>query len=102
MVFDETPVTGPASALMALGAAVLGFFVVSAALAIVMLVLYGLGFFLFALAIFVVCVVLVGLSPILAPVFLLGFGIWWLAVKRKAARPAPPAAAERIEPTLAE
>jgi hypothetical protein len=102
LIFDDAPITGPAGALAALAAAVVGFLVATAALAITILVLYGIGFFLFALVIFVVCVVLVGLSPILAPVALLGFGIWWFAVRRKPTPPAPPPPQQRVEPTLAE
>jgi hypothetical protein len=102
LIFDDAPVTGPAGALAALAAAVIGFLAVTAALAIAILVLYGIGFFLFALVIFVVCVVLVGLSPILAPVALLGFGVWWLAVRRKPTPPPPPPPQQRVEPTLAE
>jgi len=43
-------------------------------------------------------VVLIGLSPILAPLVLLGLGIWWLA--RRANREAA-AERERKEPTMA-
>ena len=56
------------------------------------------GFFLFAIAIFVVFVVLISLSPVLAPIALIGLGIWWMARRRKS--PPPPPA--RVEPTLAE
>ena len=49
-------------------------------------------------AIFVVFVVLISLSPVLAPIALIGLGIWWMARRRKS--PPPPPA--RVEPTLAE
>ncbi|HYC36224.1 MAG TPA: histidine kinase [Usitatibacter sp.] len=108
VVLENDVVSGPSGVLVALAAGIIGFVVVSAALAIVMLVFYALGFFLLALLAFVACVVLIALSPILAPFILLGFGIWWLARRnrqeRSPAPPPPPAAPPpeaRIEPTLA-
>jgi hypothetical protein len=94
---DET-MAGPAKVLIAMAGVLIGFVAVSAALALVMLIIYGVGFLLFGIAIFVVCVVLLALSPILAPFILLALGIWWMARRRK--RAAPPG--ERIEPTLAK
>jgi signal transduction histidine kinase len=100
MVFDNEQIAGPLGVVFALAAAVIGFVVVSMALAIVALVLYGLGFFLFGLLVFVLITVLIALSPVLAPFVLLGLFIWWMARRRKAA--APGVAAERVEPTLAK
>src|SRR5205085_361921 len=53
LVMGSEDISGPLGVLVALAAAVLGFVVVSAALAIVSLVLYGLGFFLLGLLVFV-------------------------------------------------
>ena len=92
--------TGPMGALIGLAGAVIGFIAVAAALAIVMLVLYGLGFLIVGVAIFTGIVVLIGLSPVLAPIALLGLLIWWL-VKRSRAQ-APPTEPPRVEPTMAE
>jgi hypothetical protein len=94
--FGDGVVEGPLLVPVALAASIVGLIAVALALAIVTLVLYGLGFFLFAIAIFVVFVVLISLSPVLAPIALVGLGIWWMARRRKA--PPPP----RVEPTLAE
>ncbi len=99
--FGEGVITGPASVAAALAASVLGFVVASIALAVVTLVIYCVGFLLFAVALFVVAVFAISISPVLAPFILLGLAIWYIARKRKA-RPAPKAAGERIEPTLAE
>ncbi|HET7400927.1 MAG TPA: ATP-binding protein, partial [Usitatibacter sp.] len=70
------------------------FAVVVLALAIVLAVVYGLGFLFAGLAIFIPLVVLVGIFPVLAPLLLVGLGIWWLvrrserkhAAAREAAR----------------
>jgi hypothetical protein len=94
----DEQITGPGKVLLALAGVLIGFVAVSAAMALVILVIYGVGFLLFGVAIFVVIVVLLSLSPILAPFVLLALGIWWMAKKKK--RPGPPA--ERIEPTLAK
>ena len=91
VMMDDNFLTGPMGALIGLAGAVIAFVAVAAALAIVVLVLYCLGFFMIALALFVVIVVIISLSPILAPLVLLGLGIWWLA-RRSSRRQAAPAA----------
>ena len=96
--FGDGAAEGPIRVPLALAGSIVGFIAVAVALAIVTLVLYGLGFFLFAIAIFVVFVVLISLSPVLAPIVLVGLGIWWMARRRKSPPPPPP----RVEPTLAE
>jgi hypothetical protein len=73
---DELPF-GPGGAMLGGLGIVVGFFAVILALAIVMVVLYGLGFVLAGVAVIVVLALIVGLSPILAPLILLGLGIWW-------------------------
>jgi hypothetical protein len=92
VVIDDDVLTGPAGALIGLAGAIVGFIVVAAALAIVMVVLYGLGFFFVALAIFVALVVLVAISPLMAPFALFGLFVWWMAKRSK--RRAEAAAAE--------
>jgi hypothetical protein len=99
--FGEGVITGPASIAAALAAAVVGFVVVTIALAVVTLVIYCVGFLVFAVALFVVAVFVISISPVLAPFILLGLAIWYIARRRKA-KAAPTAAPERIEPTLAE
>jgi histidine kinase/histidine kinase/DNA gyrase B/HSP90-like ATPase len=96
--FGDELFVGPAGVLMALAAGIVGFVAATAALGLVMLVLYAVGYFIFGVAVFVVFVVLIALSPVLAPFILLGLLIWWLA-RRSKARQAPP---PRVEPTLAE
>src|SRR5688572_26956794 len=83
VVMDDDVLTGPAGALIGLAAAIVGFVAVAAALAIVMVVLYGLGFFFVALAIFVALVVLVAVSPLMAPFALFGLFVWWMAKRSK-------------------
>ena len=61
------------------------FVVVVIALAIVLAVLYGLGFLFIGLAIFIPLVILVSLFPVLAPVILVGLGIWWLVRRSRQA-----------------
>jgi hypothetical protein len=65
--------------------------VIVLALAIVLAVVYGLGFLFVGLAIFIPLVVLVSLFPVLAPLLLLGLGIWW--VYRRIRNKTPPPAA---------
>lgn len=94
---DES-ITGPARTLLMLAAAILGFIAVSVVLALVVVVFYILGFFFIAVALFVLLAVVIGLSPIIAPLVLVAWGIWWMTNRRK--KPGPPP--ERIEPTLAK
>ena len=92
VVMDDDVLTGPAGALVGLAAAIVGFVAAAAALALVMLVLYGLGFFFVALAIFVALVAVVAISPLVAPFALFGLFVWWMAKRSK--RRAEGAAAE--------
>ena len=93
VVMGDDVVSGPLGVLIGLAGAIIGFFAVGAALAMVMVVIYALGFFVVALLLFTACAILVGLSPVLAPIVLLGFLIWWMARKR-GTRP------ERVEPVM--
>ena len=83
VVMDDDVLTGPAGALVGLAAAIVGFVAAAAALALVMLVLYGLGFFFVALAIFVALVAVVAISPLVAPFALFGLFVWWMAKRSK-------------------
>jgi Histidine kinase len=94
VVMDNDVVSGPLGVVIGLAGAVIGFFAVAAALALVMLVFYGLGFFMLGLALFVVLVALLAISPLVAPFLLLALAIWWIARKRSE----PPA--PRVEPVL--
>lgn len=85
---------GPQDALLGAAGIVVAFLVLVLVLAIVMALIYGLGWLLVGLAIFIPVVVLIAVSPALAPVVLIGLGIWWLVRRQKAA----PAA--KVEPTL--
>ena len=95
---------GPLGVLVALAGAVIAFFAVSAALALVVLVIYGLGFFLLAVFIFVAFVVAISLAFTFAPLILIGLAIWWIVRRNRAVAPAtaPPAVAARVEPTMAD
>jgi hypothetical protein len=89
--FGNAPMEGAAGTLLGTAGIALGFAAVVVALAVVLAVLYGLGFLFVALAIFIPMVVLVALFPVLAPVILLGLGIWWLVRRGRRKREAPAA-----------
>jgi len=74
---DES-IGGASGAVIGTAIVALVFVVVVLALAIVLAVVYGLGFLFVGLAIFIPLVILVSLFPVLAPVILVGLGIWWL------------------------
>ncbi|HUP97575.1 MAG TPA: histidine kinase [Usitatibacter sp.] len=93
VVMDDDVLTGPAGALIGLAAAIVGFVAVAAALALVMIVLYGLGFFMVALAIFVGLVAIIAISPLVAPFALFGLFVWWMARRSKRRAEAAAAAA---------
>jgi hypothetical protein len=94
--------SGPFGVLVALAGAIIAFFAVSAALALVVLVIYGLGFFLLAVFIFVAFVVAISLAFAFAPMILIGLAIWWIARRSRAPAPVPATAAPRVEPTMAD
>jgi hypothetical protein len=92
---DDT-MTGATGAIIGTAGIAAAFAVIVLALAIVLAVVYGLGFLFVGIAIFVPLVILVALFPVLAPVILVGLGIWWLirhekrktqAAKADAAKP---------------
>jgi len=96
VVMDDHVFAGPFGALIGLAGAIIAFMAVAAALALVVLLLYGIGFFMAGLAIFVVAVMLLALSPIFAPIVLLVLGVMWLVKRSRAeaaalAPAAPPA-----------
>ena len=84
----EDLVGGPMGAAFGTFGILIAFCVAVLALAVVGAVIYGLGFVLVGVAIFVVIATLIGLMPVLAPLILLGLGIWWL-VRRQRAKEAP-------------
>jgi hypothetical protein len=86
--FGEDAVGGPLGAAIGTAGIVLAFCVVVLVLAILAAVLYGLGFVMAAVVVFVAVAVVIGLMPVLAPVILVGLGIWWL-VRRRRAKAAP-------------
>ena len=94
--FGDELLTGPAGVLVAVAGGFIAFIAAVAALAIAILVLYGVGYFVLGVLVFVAFVVVISLSPVLAPFALVGLLIWWLAKRNKA-----PAAAPRVEPTIA-
>ncbi len=75
---------GPIGALMGTAGILVAFCAVVLVLALLAAVIYGLGFVLVGVAIFVAIAVLIGLMPVLAPVVLVGLGIWWLVRRRRA------------------
>jgi hypothetical protein len=81
---DES-IGGASGAVIGTAIVALVFVVVVIALAIVLAVVYGLGFLFVGLAIFIPLVILVSLFPVLAPVILLGLGIWWLVRRSRQA-----------------
>jgi hypothetical protein len=76
-------VGGATGALIGTAGIAAGFAVVVLALALVLALLYGLGFLFVGLAIFIPLMMIVALFPALAPVILLGLGIWWLVRRSK-------------------
>ena len=97
--FGDELITGPAGVLVAVAAGIVGFIAIAAALALVVLVLYGVGYFILAVLVFVAFVVVISLSPVLVPIVLIGLLIWWLAKRGRTPAPATP---PRVEPTIAE
>jgi hypothetical protein len=85
---DEV-VAGPTGALIGTAGIMAAFAIVVIVLAVVLSLVYGLGFLMAGLAIFIPVVVLVAMTPALAPVILLGLGIWWLVRRNKAKDSAP-------------
>ncbi|MES2583980.1 MAG: histidine kinase [Pseudomonadota bacterium] len=64
----------------------IGFGATAVALAIVLAVVYGLGYLFAALVIVIPAVVLIAVFPFLAPLILMGMGLWWLLTRRKNGR----------------
>ncbi len=79
----DASIGGASGAVIGTAIVALVFVVVVIALAIVLAVVYGLGFLMVGLAIFIPLVILVSLFPVLAPVILVGLGIWWLVRRSK-------------------
>jgi hypothetical protein len=96
----EDELSGPVGVLVGLAGAIIGFLAVAAALAIMVLVLYGLGFFLFGVFLFAAFVVLLSLGLAFSPLILVGLVIWWIVRRNRAAAVVP--AAPRVEPTMAD
>jgi len=94
---DET-IGGAGGALIGTAGIFLAFGVVVLVLAAVLALVYGLGFMLAGLAIFIPVVVIVAMSPALAPLVLLGLGLWWL-IRRNKRRKAE-AEAAKVEPKM--
>jgi hypothetical protein len=97
-VGDETLV-GAGGALIGTAGIFLAFGVVVLVLAALLALVYGLGFMFAGLAIFIPLVVIVAVSPALAPLVLLGLGLWWL-MRRGKRRKAEATAAVPVEPTI--
>jgi hypothetical protein len=93
---EGTMLTGPLGVPFALAGLLVALVLVAAVLAIVMLVFYALGFIILAVLVFAAFAVILGLSPLIAPVLVVAWFIWWMARRR---REAPPHA-ERVEPTI--
>jgi len=85
VTIGDEPISGASGAVIGTAIVALVFVVVVIALAIVLAVVYGLGFLFVGLAIFIPLVILVSLFPVLAPVILLGLGIWWLVRRSRQA-----------------
>jgi hypothetical protein len=96
-VGDET-IGGAGGALIGTAGIFLAFGVVVLVLAAVLALVYGLGFMFAGLAIFIPVVVIVAMSPALAPLVLLGLGLWWLIRRNK--RQKAEAEAAKVEPKM--
>jgi hypothetical protein len=93
---DET-LGGAGGALIGTAGIFLAFGVVVLVLAAVLALVYGLGFMFAGLAIFIPVVVIVAMSPALAPLVLLGLGLWWLIRRNKRQKAE---AAAKVEPKM--
>ncbi len=94
----EESISGAGGALIGTAGIFLAFSVVVIVLAAVLALVYGLGFMFAGLAIFIPLVVIVAMSPALAPLVLLGLGLWWLI--RRGKRKSVEAAAAKVEPKM--
>jgi hypothetical protein len=95
----EEAVGGAGGALIGTAGVFLAFGVVVLVLAAVLALVYGLGFMFAGLAIFIPVMVVVAMSPALAPLVLLGLGLWWL-IRRGKRKKAEAAAAAKVEPRM--
>ena len=89
---------GAGGALIGTAGIFLAFGIVVLVLAAVLALVYGLGFMFAGLAIFIPVVVIVAVSPALAPLVLLGLGLWWLI--RRGRKKKAEAAAAKVEPKM--
>jgi hypothetical protein len=94
---DES-IGGAGGALIGTAGIFLAFGIVVLVLAAVLALVYGLGFMFAGLAIFIPVVVIVAAAPALAPLVLLGLGLWWLIRRNKREKAA--AAAAKVEPKM--
>jgi hypothetical protein len=94
----EESIGGAGGALIGTAGIFLAFGAVVLVLAAVLALVYGLGFMFAGLAIFIPVVVIVAASPALAPLVLLGLGLWWLIRRNK--REKAEAGASKVEPRM--